>query len=181
MMNDRLEEFVKANSESFDLHEPDPSLWLRINPERISFKQKRSMIWLRYAAAIAVIFAGLSAGTYYLRFSGGAERGLQTELSKEIMETEAYYNQLVSEKYIEVKKYLVDDRETEMMLNTDLEELDEIYKDLKKDLSDDISNPEVIEAMIQNYRIKLEILEDLLSQFKEMENQDYENNESHSL
>ncbi len=41
--------------------------------------------------------------------------------------------------------------------------------------------PEVIEAMILNYRVKLEILEDLLNQLKEKENQDYEKDESYSL
>ena len=175
-MNDRLEEFIKANRESFDLHEPDPSLWLRISPENQKLdKQKRRMIWLRYAAAIAIIFAGFSAGTYYLRHGSAGDKSLQSELAREIYETENYYNQLVTEKYKELKAYLVNDQETHEMLLSDMEELDQIYNDLKKDLNDDVSNPEVIEAMIQNYRIKLDILEDLLSQLKKMEDKVYEN------
>ena len=35
--------------------------------------------------------------------------------------------------------------------------------------------------MVLNYRVKLEILEDLLNQLNEKENQDYENDESYSL
>ena len=31
-MSDRLEDFVKQHREQFDLHEPDPSIWLKINP-----------------------------------------------------------------------------------------------------------------------------------------------------
>ena len=67
------------------------------------------------------------------------------------------------------------------MLTADMEELDEVYNELKEDLKDNASNPEVIEAMILNYRVKLEILEDLLNQLKEKENQDYENDGSYSL
>jgi hypothetical protein len=67
------------------------------------------------------------------------------------------------------------------MLHADLEELDEVYLELKEDLKDNVANPEVIEAMILNYRVKLEILEDLLNQLKEKENQDDESDESVSL
>lgn len=180
-MNDRLEDFVKSNRESFDMFEPDPSLWLRINPEKTGYKQRRRITWVRYAAAIAVIFAGVSAGTYYLKFGGHQDKYLMSSLSEEIKETEAYYSSLVYQKQKELEKYLADDRETMESLDKDMNELDSIYAELKNDLNDDVSNPEVIEAMIQNYRIKLEILEDLLSQLKEMENQDHENEESYSL
>jgi len=61
-----------------------------------------------------------------------------------------------------------------------MDELDEVYEELKEDLKDNASNPEVIEAMILNYRVKLEVLEDLLNQLKEKENQD-EKDESYSL
>ena len=61
-----------------------------------------------------------------------------------------------------------------------MEELDEVYDELKEDLKDNASNPEVIEAMILNYKVKLEILEDLLEQLKAKENQD-EEDESYSL
>ena len=44
----------------------------------------------------------------------------------------------------------------------DLSELDSIYSSLKKDLRENIDNEQVLEAMIQNYRMKLKILEDLL-------------------
>ena len=35
-MSDRLEDFVRQNREQFDLREPDPSIWLKINPANIS-------------------------------------------------------------------------------------------------------------------------------------------------
>jgi UDP-3-O-[3-hydroxymyristoyl] glucosamine N-acyltransferase len=43
------------------------------------------------------------------------------------------------------------------------------FRELKNDLHDNANNEEVIVAMIQNYRIKLEILKDILQQLKSTE------------
>jgi predicted CopG family antitoxin len=180
-MSDRLEEFVRQNREQFDTREPDPSIWLRIQPERTpAVKERRSMRWLRVAAAVAMIFAGSAAGIYFLTGGKAEADQYSSELYREIRETEQYYNQEVSQRYEELRPYLVGDPAAEEMLRTDMTELDEVYAELKKDLKDNASNPEVIEAMILNYRVKLEILEDLLNQLKEKENQD-EKDESVSL
>ena len=181
-MSDRLEDFVKQQREQFDLHEPDPSIWLKINPANVPVvKERRSMRWLRVAAAVAMIFGGSTAGLYFLTGEKAETDQLSNELYLEIQETEQYYSQMVTQRYDELKPFLMENPDAERMLADDMEELDEVYLDLKEDLKDNVSNPEVIEAMILNYRVKLEILEDLLNQLNEKENQDYENDESYSL
>ena len=181
-MSDRLEDFVRQHREEFDLREPDPSVWLKINPANAPVvKEKRPLRWLRVAAAIAVIFAGSSAGIYFLT-GGNNEADLYSqELYMEMQETEAFYTMMVSDRYEELKPFLASNPVANEMLSADMEELDEVYHELKNDLKDNISNPEVIEAMVLNYRIKLEILEDLLNQLKEKENQDYGKDDSYSL
>jgi len=181
-MSDRLEDFVRQHREEFDLREPDPSVWLRINPARAPLGKGRSSFrWLRVAAAIAVIFAGSSAGIYFLT-AGNHEAALYSnEAYAEMRETEEFYQRMVAEKYSELKPFLASDPVAREMLTADFEELDQVYAELKNDLKDNISNPEVIEAMILNFSIKLEILEDLLNQLKEKENQDYEKDDSYSL
>lgn len=179
---DRLEDFVRQNREQFDVHEPDPSIWLKINPASVPVsRERKSFRWLRIAAAIALIFAGSSAGIYFL--SGGESENelLGSELYQEIMETEQYYNQMVTQRYNELRPYLAEDPAAREMLATDMKELDQVYQELKEDLKDNASNPEVIEAMILNYRVKLEILEDLLYQLKGKEKHHDENDESYSL
>lgn len=181
-MSDRLEDFVRQHREQFDLREPDPSVWLKIQPADTPVsRERRSLRWLRVAAAVAVIFAGSTAGVYFLR-GGQVEKEMHgSELYQEIRETELYYSQMVSQRYDELRPYLASDPAAEEMLSLDMTELDEVYGQLKEDLKDNASNPEVIEAMILNYRVKLEILEDLLHQLKEKENQDDEKDESVSL
>jgi len=181
-MSDRLEKFVKQHREQFDLHEPDPSIWLKINPDNKAVaEERRPMRWLRIAAVVAMIFAGSTAGIYFLTGERADTDLYSSELYMEIIETEQYYSQMVSDRYNELKPFLASDPVAKEMLTTDMEELDEVYNELKEDLKDNASNPEVIEAMILNYRVKLEILEDLLNQLKEKENQDYEKDESYSL
>ena len=181
-MSDRLEDFVKQHREQFDLHEPDPSVWLKINPaNKVVTKERRPMRWLRIAAAVAMIFAGSAAGIYFLTGERPGQDRYSNDLYQEIQETEQYYSQMVSDRYEELQPFLVSDPAAEEILNSDMEELDEVYRELKEDLKDNASNPEVIEAMILNYRVKLEILEDLLNQLKEKENQDDETVESYAL
>jgi predicted CopG family antitoxin len=180
-MSDRLEDFVKQNREQFDLREPDPSIWLKIDTDRKEAAgERRPLRWLRIAAAVAMIFAGSTAGMYFLT-GDRVEADRSSELYLEVLETEQYYSQMVSQRYDELKPFLASNPAANEMLSVDMEELDEVYTELKEDLKDNASNPEVIEAMILNYRVKLEILEDLLIQLKEKENQDYEKDESVSL
>jgi hypothetical protein len=186
-MSDRLEEFVKQHREEFDLREPGLSVWLKINPASVPMekvpvtRERRFVRRLRVAAAVALIFAGSSAGIYYLA-RGGAETDMySSELYVEMQESELYYSKQVSERYRELQPYLAADPVVGRMLEDDIKELDEVFEELKNDLKENVSNPEVIEAMILNYRLKLEILEDLLYQLKEKENQDYEKEDSYSL
>jgi len=185
---DRLEEFVKNNRNAFDVHEPDPSLWLKISPENKtenatgkSKRHVRSLNILRYAAAVAVIFAGISAGIYYLSGAKSDPAKIYGAMYEEVIEAESYYSGMVEQRYRELKPYFSSSPEIKASLDSDLNELDQIYSELKEDLKENVANPEVIEAMIQNYRMKVEILEDLLSNLKEKEDLNYEEGNELSL
>jgi 3-hydroxyacyl-CoA dehydrogenase len=47
-----------------------------------------------------------------------------------------------------------------------MSELDSLYSALKADLKDNVANQEVIEAIIENYRLRIAILEELLAELK---------------
>jgi len=97
-----------------------------------------------------------------------------------LKETEIYYSTLVNSLYMEATPLLTKNPEIKKELNTDLSQLDSICSDLKKDLKDNVSNQEVVEALIQNYRIKIRLLEDMLTILKENENNP-EKKKSHEL
>ena len=70
--------------------------------------------------------------------------------------------------------------EIEKELSADISQIDSICSEIKKDLKDNVANQDVIEALIQNYRIKVRILEDMLKLLKENEETPDKSN-SHEL
>lgn len=168
-MKDNLERFVAENRDQFDLCEPDQRLWKGIQ-SRVSRKKAlqigtKGILWR--AAAVIVIFTISFLVQEYLHrnnsLSGWKDRSINTDVIPELKEAEIYYTTLVNEKLTEIQPLINDFPDLSNELRNDLAELDSIYSSLKNDLADNIANDEVVEAMIQNYRLKLEILEDLLN------------------
>jgi hypothetical protein len=165
-MIDRLEEFVKSHRTEFDLQEPDPKLWKGI--ER-SISLRRKYRWSYYLSRAAVVIfligATLVGQKIWMKYSPGkSETTADVEINiPELKEAEMYYSGMINEKLKEVKPLLLEYPTMEKELETDLSELDSIYSSLKNDLKDNIANHEVIEAMIQNYRLRISILEDMLN------------------
>jgi hypothetical protein len=89
-----------------------------------------------------------------------------TNENKEITEVKAYYTTQINERENEIYKYAAFDPNIKSQIKIQFNELDSIYGSLRRDLKDNINNKEVVEAMIQNYRIRLEILENMLQQLK---------------
>lgn len=173
-MNDKLEKFIRANSSGFDFQEPAPELWKNIE-KRIT--PKKVIPWKFYisraAAVILLVGASLVAQRVWMnRDDAKPEKVADVDIDiPELREAEMYYSGMINAKLEEVKPLLTDYPTLEEELNTDLSELDSIYSGLKSDLKDNIANHEVIEAMIQNYRLRISILEDMLT-FLESRNDD---------
>jgi len=170
-MSDNFEKFVKQHREEFDLFEPQPALWNTIQ-SKVDQKKKHSLFpLLSKAAAVAIIFIlsfwaqkqmeqkPQSLKPYAVHQSKSSEplaipknetpviaRQVNQTVS-EMVETEKYYSRKIDNTVKEMKVYLI--------------KYPEVAHDMKKDLGDNAANEEIINAMIQNYRMKLQILEDI--------------------
>ncbi len=174
-MKDRFEEFVRNNKEEFDVFQPGEHLWDKISGTA-GKSDKPSKPWVKYlwrAAAVILIF--FASYTFHElrdlkkeRQMAGSNENIY-ELIPELKDAEFYYNNLVDSKLQELRPFFSNFPGLENEVKNDIQELDSIYRDLKTDLKDNVANDEVIEAMIQNYRLKIEILEDLLKEFREEE------------
>jgi hypothetical protein len=165
-MKDRLEEFISKNRDQFDLYEPGTGIWTgiesRIHKRRTTLGWK-GIIWR--AAAVVIIFTSSFLLQEYLHFRKDQLATQKENLYREIpelYEADIYYSSLLEEKIRQVEPLLSAHPGLGETLNQDLSELDRIYYELQQDLRDNIANDEIIEAMIQNYILKTEILEDLL-------------------
>jgi hypothetical protein len=171
---DRLEEHIRKNKAELDQHSPSPEIWKEIR--RGMGKGRAYYIkWLSAAAMITVIFA--TAALFYIgerRYNNPSSPGNNNNRfdgnNALLNETEIYYNTQVNNLYKQASPLLTEYPEIEKELVSDMAHIDSICADIKRDLKDNISNQEVIEALINNYRLKIRILEDMLDLINEEEN-----------
>lgn len=170
---DKLEEHIRRNREELDRYTPPAGLWRKVKKE-LKKEKSTAKQWLSIAAMIVVILGtALVLFRPEFRWSDSKRQNSNeqfTQLTPQLKETEIYYNNLVNSLYTEATPLLTNNPEIKKELNSDLSQLDSICSDLKKDLNDNISNQDVVEALVQNYRIKIRILEDMLKVLKENEN-----------
>jgi hypothetical protein len=181
---DKLEEQIRKNREEMDRYNPPAKVWRKIRKD-LKGEKYPSKQWLSIAAMIVVIL-GLTILFFRPEYRW-SDRGISiksqdesSRIAPQLKETEVYYNNLVNSLYKEAVPLLTNNPEIKNELNTDLSHLDSICIDIKKDLKDNISNQDVVEALIQNYRIKIHILEDMLRMLRENETAP-EKKKSHEL
>lgn len=172
MKQDRFEDYIRKHRDIFDDAAPPPESWDDIL-HRLDAPPKVRRLrnhWLMRAAAVLLIFA-LSWVVH--DFVNSSYRNQPRETTNvatlppqvsELLEAEAFYTSRIEELKIEVIRF--DNRMPGIaqVMELELSELDSAYAGLRRDLKDQAANEEIINAMIQNYRIRIAILEDLLLQ-----------------
>lgn len=162
---DKLEKHIKSVRESMDIHEPDRSLWNRIEKDLPAGERRlRAFLW-KAAAVIIVIGAGLTL-VYRSVESFGLKNNPEMRL---VRETDIYYNNLIISLYEEAEPMLTSNPDVKSELTDGMNELDSLSMQIRKDLRDRAANRDVIEALIHNYRLRIELLEDMLSVMREAE------------
>lgn len=174
MSPDKLEKYILDHRQQFDDQEPDPGIWERVDTHKapvIGINWKR-IAWR--AAAVAAIFVT----SYFFhdlidsRNDAGRKAiaenpGDASPIVKELIEAEAYYTSQINMKKEEVFRLTATNPEVRHEINMEMVDLDRVYNELREDLKDNAANEEVVEAMIQNYRLKLDILEEMLMVLKQ--------------
>lgn len=178
MEKDKFKDFIQEHQEEFDTLEPSADAWKGINSvvqkDRSRFDAK---VMLRIAASLFFILGAawlaLEIGTkssdelvqeeasptensYEYAFSG---------ISEELAEVEHFYVSEVAQKESELLNYEVDD---ELMVEVTL--LNEEFEALKIEMGQSADPMKVVEAMINNYQLRLEILQQILHQIEREKN-----------
>lgn len=171
---DPLEKYILDHREQFDDQEPDPQVWEKISPParrpiiRLAWKK---IAW--QAAAVAAIFV---ASYFFHDYMAERNRpdstmagmdGESAPIVRELIEAEAWYTAQINQRKDEVFRLTANYPDIQREIDLELVEMDKVFDELKDDLKDNADNEEVIEAMIQNYRLKLDILEEMLFRLKQ--------------
>ena len=159
MSQDHFKQFVDRHKTEFDSYQEDFSqIWDEVEAHLDAKQVSYFPGWLKIAAAVALIaVSGWAIVNYQYQHS----------MPLEIYETEQHYYSIISAKMEEVQAH---QHEVDVMIWQDLELLDKAYADLKKDLKEQADQEEVAQAMIQNQRAKLEILQSVLNEIESKAN-----------
>ena len=162
---DELERHIRDHREEMDIHEPDPALWNRIG-QRLPGREirLRGLLW---RAAVAVIIAGttMTAVISVIRLQ---ERINDPQVAA-VRETYYYYDSQIKMLYEEAEPLLTANPDIDTELRLGMDELDSLSAGIIRDLNDNIASSEVLEALVRNYRLRIELLEEMLQLMKENE------------
>ena len=162
---DKLEKFINDNREALNAYDPDPAIWERIKkPGPLSFRQvfnRAAMIIIIIGISIVIVMRAGIDGDW-------PDQNLSAE-NPDLKETEIYYNNKVQQLMDDAQPLFTANPDIERELMIDIKHLDSICMEIKEDLKDNISNQEVIGALVMNYRIKIDILEEILEILGEQE------------
>jgi hypothetical protein len=172
---DELEKHILNGRDEMDLHDPSPNLWKRIEKGLPQRQRRPARYLLRAAAVLIIAVAGMTA-VYVITKT--TERINDPDI-KAVKETYYYYDGRIKTLYQEAQPLLTANPEISLELTEGMSELDSLSAQIIEDLKDNIANREVVEALIQNYRLRIELLEDMLRlmQEKEAENENHTGNE----
>ena len=150
-MQDNFKEHIDKYIDEFD-HSFD------VNKGWSEFQKKRApknRLWIWSAAASITSLLGIL----------GVNFMIQTEEPQQLSEWDEV--ELFYQAQIDNMTRLVRNVTDDESILFDLEEMDRAFAEVKKDLQDDAANEEVIEAMMNHYRLKLNILQKMLEEIKE--------------
>ena len=166
MKTDRLEEFISKNREAFDNLEPSKEVWSKISGTFPKTKVRRLNTYLIRAAAVVAIAVVSTVILYKTNIisPGNYANNIKDPEIKELIEAEVFYAQQVNVKMKEIRKCYNTNPELKNEIESDLGELEDMYNVLKDDLKENISNKAVIEAMIDNNRNRLKLVDQVLEQ-----------------
>ena len=137
-------------------------------------KQKPSFKWVYKYAAIAILF--LSLGYIFIQQDVvGSIEPEETALQLQLKEVEQQYLNHIEKEWESFKTLTDDDRLVERY-EQKLEDLNKDYQELSLQFQDDRNNILVLESLIDNLKLRLQILKDIQHHIKLL-NQKNEQNE----
>ncbi|MBR9859205.1 hypothetical protein GYB22_00340 [bacterium] len=181
MQEDQFEKFVRNNREDFDRSEVPAGAWDKIKEKRKP-KKTRIIQWMpRLQQVAAILIIGLAAFGVYSMFKSEPEvvKTEESQLPAEIAEMDRYYEAQVVSAMQELDQTEGVDKELTADVQEELDILQAEKLRLFDELKNDVNNEAILQELIQTYRMRLEVLEDVLSMIREInEEQEIKNKEN---
>ncbi len=174
---DNIENFVQNNAANFDTEIPNLKVWANIENQLPQQMAKATapivakMGWWRQAAAAAILLlCGVGLGLFINTKKEANIVQAAGQMAPELQETEQFYNKKIETKLTQYASYTQDPS-----VLADLKQMDEVQNELRNELlnAPNAAREDIVKRLIENYQIKLGILERVLNNINEhqLENQ----------
>ncbi|TXE12973.1 hypothetical protein FUA26_04045 [Seonamhaeicola algicola] len=165
-MSNKFEKYVEKHKLEFDVHTIDEAsklrLWGQIAPQLTKPTPKVIPLWQKPVFKVAATIVLLMGCTlFFTLYTSNINQN--TIVNNELYDIDNHYKVLVNNQITLIKHntHLTEEDRTEFL--TLIDDLDQEYNKLKKELTLGINNQKIIEAIISNYRKKIKLMEDLLN------------------
>lgn len=175
-MKDNWKKFIDENKKEFNNEQPRDIFFDKIASQLEEKKEPKmirlSLVW-QMAASIVIVFGvvlffllrnnqsgEIKVAKNSQSKSATNEKMVLAKLDPQLAEAEYYYVSQIDDLMEEVDK---------KELSTDVKELikqlDAEFNLLKKEIGDHVNSDQIIEALIENYRLKIKLLEKILESY----------------
>ncbi|WP_109439215.1 MULTISPECIES: hypothetical protein [Aquimarina] len=167
---DDFEKYIKENKHQFDEYKADRSkMWSHIEsgletPKTIPLWRKFPL--LKIAASILILIGAFSTVNFFIT-SGFNANNQNNIVHQELRDIDNYYKDLVSFQVQLVKNNPKLQPKDKKEFLSFMDELDEEYETLKLEMTKNLNNEYILEAIVNNYKKRIELIENLLKQIND--------------
>ena len=179
----KIDEIISSNKDFFEDQEPSEGHFERFKRKlEMRFhagSMKRSIVPYLLKAAVVTLLVTLSSLWTWDHFIR-PERSRMTlgDVSPQYREVENYYIHQVNLMENEIGSItLSGDTEQKEMLNAELRSMDSVYVQLQKELKANPNDERIINAMIEHYQTKLDVMTFIVNQLRTIRNENENENQ----
>jgi hypothetical protein len=182
-----IEDLIRDHKDFFEDAEPSNGHFERFNRKlEVRFQAKtvkRSIVpYLLRAAVVTLLVTLSSLWTWDHFIRPGSSRMTLGQVSPQYKEVENYYIHQVNMMEGEIINIdLAHNPEQKAMLMSEMKSMDSVYVSLQKELKANPNDERIINAMIEHYQTKLEVMSYLVNQLKAIKNNNQNNTENEKV
>ncbi|MCK9639809.1 MAG: hypothetical protein M0R39_07855 [Prolixibacteraceae bacterium] len=180
---DKLEKLFRDQHEAFD-EEPKEGHLLRFEERLEKYHKRKKPIlrsWPFLKIASLVIIVLLSANLFLYLLPGKADKQVQGLTYNEMDETARFYTVRINSGLSQLQQMAdqgIGTSQDLAQVKKEMDEMDRLHQDLQKEYSNNPNDERVINAMIEYYQTKLDIINTIktdLENVKSVKNKNHEN------
>ena len=147
-------------------------------PKQSPHRRIRFRHAIQVAASVAII---LTSAILLVRKDKSGDKVAQQEIPAAVMEADFYYTSQVDARYNEIRDFDFDDAEEKALLLNEMKDLESYHQQLMKDLEANPDDDRVVSALIRHYQLKLEVMDQIITQLNQVKSEISEDYEKESI